>query len=181
MTDCARRVFGEKIAITPTIKYLVGLPVNNRYEILLPFRVFFPAMKVRQIRWLLFTVLPILLALDFVTSPSVVGVSQEWSKDQYRFVGGTGPLGLVIAALVLCMYLLLMHAEEAEIRLPFPGVFRRFVAFWLDFVVAMTMVAPVLGVIVALSEWRRTGVFQWAFERETTRLLMKRSLGRESY
>jgi len=124
-------------------------------------------MKVRQVRWLLFTVLPILLVLDFVTSPRVVGMSQMWSNGQYRLVGGTRPVGLAIAALILGLYLLLMYADPAEIGLPFPGVFRRFVAFLVDFIVAMTVMAPVLGVIVALTEWSRTGVFQWAFERET--------------
>lgn len=131
------------------------------------FGVFFSAMKVRHVRWLLFTVLPILLVLDFVTSPRVVGMSEQWSNDQYRFAGGTAPLGLAIGALVFGLYLLLMYADPAELGPPFSGVFRRFVAFWMDFIVAMTVMAPVLGVIVALIEWRRTGVFQWAFERET--------------
>ena len=124
-------------------------------------------MTVRHIRWLLFTVLPILLVLDFLTSPRVVGMFQEWSNDQYRFAGGTGPVGLAISAIVFGLYLLLMFANPAVLGLPFPGVFRRFVAFSMDFVIAMTMMAPVLGIIVALIEWRKTGVFQWAFERGT--------------
>jgi len=47
----------------------------------------------------------------------------------------------------------------------FPGVFRRFVAFWLDFALAMTVIAPILGILPTLTEWKRTGAFQWTFAR----------------
>ena|SRR5215469_1310968 len=48
-----------------------------------------------------------------------------------------------------------------------PGVVRRYVAFWLDFLLAMTVVAPVTGILPVFTERTRTGIFQWNFERTT--------------
>jgi uncharacterized RDD family membrane protein YckC len=42
---------------------------------------------------------------------------------------------------------------------------RRFVAFWIDFMFAMMVVGPILGILPVLTEWRRTGEFAWNFER----------------
>ena len=58
-----------------------------------------------------------------------------------------------------------MYTVPSGLGNPLPGVVRRFVAFWLDFVLAMMAVAPIFGVLPALTEWRRTGVFKWVFER----------------
>ena len=46
-----------------------------------------------------------------------------------------------------------------------PGVFRRFVAFFLDFILAMVLITTIVGILPALTEWKRTGTFQWHFER----------------
>lgn len=48
---------------------------------------------------------------------------------------------------------------------PWRGVFSRFIAFWLDFFIAMAMTAPIVGLIPTIFEWKRTGVFAWNFER----------------
>jgi len=48
------------------------------------------------------------------------------------------------------------------------GVLRRFVAFWLDFVLFMAATAPLIGIAPTLMEWRRTGVFEWSFVRDVS-------------
>ncbi len=64
-------------------------------------------------------------------------------------------------------YFVLMYAEPSASRVPLPGIFRRFVAFWLDFLIAMMMAGPIVGLLPTIVEWRRTGVFEWAIERNT--------------
>ena len=49
-----------------------------------------------------------------------------------------------------------------------PGVFRRLLAFLLDFIFFMAATAPLAGIAPTLMEWRRTGVFQWSFARDAS-------------
>jgi hypothetical protein len=94
-----------------------------------------------------------------------LGVSVEWSDGRYRFAGGTEPWALGVAALVAWLYYRLMDAATTDSTKPLPGVFRRFVAFCLDFGLATSILAPTVGVVPMLVEWRRTKVFTWTFER----------------
>lgn len=49
-----------------------------------------------------------------------------------------------------------------------PGLFRRFIAFWLDFILFMAAAAPLVGIAPTLMEWRRTGNFEWTFSRDVS-------------
>jgi hypothetical protein len=107
-----------------------------------------------------------LVVLGFVGQPTTIGTSAEWSDGNYRFAGGTDPLILAYSLLLIMLYLLLLnYSELGEQGALFPGVFRRFVAFWLDFIFAIMIFAPIIGILPTLVEWRRTGIFQWNFER----------------
>jgi hypothetical protein len=104
-----------------------------------------------------------------VAENSNIGVSSEWSSTTgYRLSGGTQPWALVFSLVAIGLYFLLMQAQPTPLSDPLPVVFRRFVAFWLDFVIAMIVVAPILGIVPVFAEWRRTGVFRWHFERSAT-------------
>jgi hypothetical protein len=94
-------------------------------------------------------------------------VSAEWSNGRYRFEGGTDPWALVLAATIIGVYLLLMHAVPSELGKPMPGLLRRYVAFWLDFILAMFGIGPILGLLPVIVEWRRTRVFQWTIQRDS--------------
>lgn len=121
----------------------------------------------KEFRWLFVIVLAVALSLAFLSAPISLGVSAEWSNGNYRFAGGTHPVALGLALTISGLYLLLMFAPPASFGAPLPSVFRRFGAFWLDFILAMILVTPVVGVLPALTEWKRTGSFQWNFERTT--------------
>jgi uncharacterized RDD family membrane protein YckC len=95
------------------------------------------------------------------------GMTMEWSNGHYTFGGGTQPWGLAFAGTIIGLYVLLMYCPPADRGDPLPGVFRRFAAFWLDFVLAIVAVTPIVGILLTVTEWRRTGVFQWNFERTT--------------
>ena len=122
-------------------------------------------MKVSEIRWLLLTLLVGALVVSFRGPVPTMGVSAEWKNGQYLFSGGTHPVGLLFGAIVAGLYLLLMRSEPATFVATLPGLFRRFGAFWIDFLFAMTFVTPIFGIIPVLTEWRRTGEFAWTIER----------------
>jgi len=124
-------------------------------------------MNIQQLRWIFVAVMATFLALSFVYEIPTAGVSTEWTNGRYRYSGGTTPWAIASALLVIGLYLLLMYASPRPTGQPLPGVFRRFVAFWLDFMLGTVAIAPVLGIIPLIREWRRTGVFAWTFVRTT--------------
>jgi uncharacterized RDD family membrane protein YckC len=124
-------------------------------------------MTMKGLRWLFLAVLAVAFLLSLVAEPVTFGISQQWTNGRYHFAGGTHPLLLAFALIIVLLYSLLMSAPPATLGDPFPGVFRRFVAFWLDFVLAMLVVGSILGILPTLTEWKRTGQFAWNFERTT--------------
>jgi len=125
-------------------------------------------MKSKHFRWVFLAALAPIAILGFMGGePTYLGATIEISDDNYRFAGGTDPWALVYAALVIVLYILLLRSEPGEQGEPLPGVLRRFVAFWLDFALGMMAVVPILGILPAMTEWKRTGLFVWNFERLT--------------
>lgn len=126
-------------------------------------------MSVKELRWLFVAVLSAVIVVGVLGSMSnehrTIGISQQWTNDNYSFAGGTDPVALTLSLITAVLYLLLMVAPPPHLRGPLPSVFRRFVAFWLDFLLAMTLIGPIVGILPALTEWKRTGTFQWYFER----------------
>jgi hypothetical protein len=122
-------------------------------------------MGMKELRWLFVAVLAAGFGLSLSSDPLTIGVSQEWINGKYRFAGGTSPVALGFALMVAALYLLLMFAPPPRVGEPLPGVFRRFLTFFLDFILAMTLMTPVIGILPTLTEWKRTGTFEWHFGR----------------
>ena len=122
-------------------------------------------MGVKELRWLFVAVLAVAVIIANISEPVTFGVSQQWTNGNYSFASGTHPVALTFTLIIAVLYLLLMLAPPPYLGEPLPGVFRRFVTFWLDFVLAMLLMAPIMGILPALTEWKRTGIFQWHFER----------------
>jgi len=122
-------------------------------------------MGIKALRWLFIVVLTVAFVLSLVSEPVTIGASQEWINGKYRFAGGTHPVALGFALIIAVLYVLLMFAPPAHLGAPLPGVFRRFVAFFFDFILAMVLIGAIVGFLPALAEWKRTGTFQWHFER----------------
>src|SRR5579859_6305673 len=99
-------------------------------------------MKMKELRWLFLMVLGTALFVSFWSEPVTFGISEQWSNGSYRFAGGTHPVALAFAGIVTILYLLLMFAPEPSYGEPLPGVFRRLVAFYLDFFLAMMVIGP---------------------------------------
>jgi hypothetical protein len=124
-------------------------------------------MNIQHLRWIFAAVMATFLVLSFVYEIPTIGVSAEWTHGRYSYSGGTTPWAIASAVLIIGLYLLLMYASPSATGQPLPGVFRRFVAFWLDFMLGMVAIAPILGILPLIREWRRTGVFAWTFVRTT--------------
>ena len=123
-------------------------------------------MTVRHFRW----ISPIAIALELSVSlftATLLGYSAEWTSEGYRFAGGSAPWALGLAALISFLYLLLMDAKPVAAGAPVASLLRRFIAFWVDFLVGMSAISPVVGLLPIIVEWKRTGVFAWSFERTT--------------
>ena len=119
----------------------------------------------KELRWLFLTVLAVVVFISNFGEPATFGVSQQWTNGNYSFAGGTHPVALTFALIIAVLYLLLMFAPPAHLGEPLPGVFRRFVTFFLDFILGMILITPIIGLLPVLTEWKRTGTFQWHFER----------------
>lgn len=125
-------------------------------------------IKVKSLRWP-FAGLLVVITCSIGFSPfTIIGLSVKTSSEgQYSFAAGTEPWALSLAALIILAYLVLMFAEPSANRVPLAGLFRRFAAFWLDFLIAMMVAGPMIGILPVIAEWKRTGVFKWSFERNT--------------
>ncbi len=125
-------------------------------------------MTTKHLKWPFIALLVAYVFAENIAENSTFGISSEWSSTSgYRFSGGTQPWALAFSLVVIGLYILLMKAEPTSLGDPLPTVFRRFVAFWLDFILATVAVAPILGVVPMLTEWTRTGIFMWHFQRST--------------
>ncbi len=122
-------------------------------------------MSVRGLRWFFVAALGAVVVLPGVEGRATTGISAEWINGYYRFTGGTTPGAIALALLVIGLYLVLLYSSRLSTGQPLPGLLRRFVAFWCDFILAMVVVVPIVGIFSALTEWRRTGVFAWTFVR----------------
>ena len=123
-------------------------------------------MKVKHFRWVFAGLVALVFTGGFVLPGATMGISSEWSDGRYRFAAGTAPWALGFAVFLVSVYIVYMDAPPVAPGKPLPGLFRRFVAFWLDFALAMSIVTPVAGILPVIAEWRRTGVFEWSFERD---------------
>jgi len=126
-------------------------------------------ISIKVLRWLFIVALTATVIAGLVSSPKALGFSStetiDSHGDRFEFEAGTSPWAIVWIGPLISLYFLLMKAPNASPGQPLPGVIRRYGAFWLDFILLMIITGPIVGIPPILSEWRRTGVFQWQIER----------------
>lgn len=160
-------VEGQSVPATPQASLASSWVRQTTTRFTLRLCILWREMNVKELRWLFIAAVIALFIIGSVGEPTTLGISAGWTNNRYTFAGGTAPWALAFALVMIGLYLLLMYSSHDALGLPLPGIVRRFVAFWLDFIFAIMTVGPILGILPMLTEWRRTRVFQWSFERTT--------------
>lgn len=124
-------------------------------------------MKTSDFRWPFLIILVSIPIVSNFVNPTSLGVSAEWSDGRYQIAGGTAPWAIAYSVGIGALYVWLMYARSSPNKKTVLGLVRRWLAFWMDFVLSIMAIAPILGLIPMCAEWNRTGVFAWNFERTT--------------
>ena len=96
----------------------------------------------RHFRWAFLATLACQFAVSgfLLDQPQTLGASGEWTAAGYKFTAGTAPWAMGFSVLICVLYLLLRESDQLNAGAPLPGLFRRFAAFWIDFILAMSAV-----------------------------------------
>jgi len=117
-------------------------------------------------------VLIILLGCIFLsTSLSGGGVGMSSScYNGFCVVSASSSLGSSILAVVLAFFVLFFpHRSQVTEQSKVVGIWRRFGAFLLDFILVIIVMAPLVALPLLLAEANAAGTFEWQFYREFSR------------
>jgi len=123
-------------------------------------------MKITDLRWIFVGLLAVWLVQTFISSAELTNV---FTLSNNQLVARTNPFDLGCSLVLLVLYLFLVNAKVSNTAGCLPGVFRIFIAFWIDLIAMVTLLAPIMAFIPLFAEWVRTsGDLQWALERTAT-------------
>ena len=98
-----------------------------------------------------------------------VGATSACENDKCIVSASTSLLSILVAGGLL-VFLFFYRQQATEIdRKNTVGVWRRFGAFYLDFMFVLMALAPLAAIPMIVAEAGITGQFQWSFEREFSR------------
>lgn len=123
-------------------------------------------MKAVWFRWISFGFFILLLFAMAIHSDESVGISINSKNGEYSFSGGAPPWSLAFGIAFAGLYIALSLSEVSPSFRPMPHLFRRWIAGLIDWVLALVGVAPYLGLVAVLTEYKRTGVFDWVIDRQ---------------
>ena len=129
-------------------------------------------MKALTLRWFLLEYLILLISVIAISSGSNetgVGVSLNWTNDDYSFAAGASPWAVAAATVGVFLFVVLYRCEIPTPSAPMPNLFRRFVAGLIDWALALLILACFIGLINAFIEYLQTGTFEWMIERQEAR------------
>ena len=102
-------------------------------------------------------------------SGDYVGASSSCVNNEC-VVGGSSSAGSVIISLVILVFLVFRPAQPTVVDASgVVGVWRRFGAFFIDFVLVLLMISPIAALPLLIAEASYTGVFEWSFYRKFAR------------
>jgi hypothetical protein len=123
-------------------------------------------MNTKQLRWIFLSLIATVLVGACVIPPVSVGFTYTIDDKGHHVSGGTNPVMICFALAFLLLYINTMLSDSPATGAPLPGIFRRFVAFYVDFIFAILTIAPIIGIVPMLIEWRTTREFAWTFARD---------------
>lgn len=117
--------------------------------------------------WVLLLLIAV-LAAQFATSARH-GFEANCVNDQCYVVAATSQVGLIASA-ALTAFLVLYAQRRPQVEHTEPvKLWKRGIALYIDFFVALSIAAPAATLPLLLDEGRVTGAFQWHFERDFAR------------
>jgi len=116
-------------------------------------------MTSRLFRWVFLALIAIFATYVYWWRQAILAADSEI---------GTSPFLLGYSLAICISYWLLVRRVPLAKGSASPALFRRFVAFYLDFFFAFLAILPWLGLITVLTEWHRTGLFRWVVKRTTS-------------
>jgi len=86
------------------------------------------------------------------------------------FVMASTSLFSIVCGVILGLYAILFPRQKSISDKPLEvGIWRRFGAFLVDFIVVLTVATPLLTLPLILAEYYETGIFAWSFQRDFSR------------
>jgi len=123
-------------------------------------------MKAKDFRWFVLGYCALLLIGLAFRSDETIGISADWKNGEYSYQAGSAPWAIGFAVVGAVLYLLLLVSRVVSSSRRMSHLFRRWVAGFIDFVWAMLIPTAFIGLAAVLSEYRRTGTFDWLVERQ---------------
>lgn len=120
-------------------------------------------------RYLVLVLVIGVVLLSSWASGDSVGATSACENGQCIVSASTSSLSIFIAAAIVAfMFLYRQQVTEFEDK-KIVGVWRRFGAFYLDFMFVLLALSPLAALPMVFAESGFTGEFQWSFEREFSR------------
>lgn len=109
----------------------------------------------------------VLLHLLLVFGPDLdAGLSNSVVDGVATVSGHSSLLGLIVTLPLVALYYWIVTSLAQPVSGAEPArPWRRFVAFFIDFMLGMLIISPWLGLVPVVAEAVRTGQFHWGFER----------------
>jgi hypothetical protein len=118
-------------------------------------------MKTTTLRWLSLAYFLLLLAATEFRAHKLAGAGPTWLDGNYGFEAGALPWSLAIGVLGAGLLIALNSRSFVKSERPMPHLFRRWIAGWIDWILAFVLPTPFAGLAFAWVEYSRTGVFRW--------------------
>jgi uncharacterized RDD family membrane protein YckC len=123
-------------------------------------------MKAKDFRWFLLGYCALLIIALTLHSDETIGVNADWSNGQYSYRAGSAPWAISFAVVGAVLYILLQCSKVVASTRRMPHLFLRWTAGLVDFVLAIVVPSTFIGFAAVISEYRRTGAFDWLVERQ---------------
>jgi hypothetical protein len=123
-------------------------------------------MKAASLRWFLLAYFVLLIAAAQIRSNEMGGSGPTWLDGNYGFEAGAPPWSLAFGIIGVGLFIVLISSSVDESAKPMPHLFRRWIAGWIDWILAFVAPTPFAGLAFVWIEYRRTGVFKWIIQSQ---------------
>jgi uncharacterized RDD family membrane protein YckC len=123
-------------------------------------------MKAAPLRWLLLAYFVLLMIAVQIRSKDLGGSGPTWLDGNYGFEAGAPPWSLAIGVIGAGFFIALISSSDDQISRSMPHLFRRWIAGWIDWILAFVVPTPFAGLVFVWDEYRQTGVFKWIIQSQ---------------